>query len=330
MVLPTRTMADSGIYGRAAWRGELVPGVVVSAYKDGEGDYVAGPVAVSEPAATDGTYRLSLPPGQYTLVARSFAGREGRPGAGDYYCFYSGSPVIVSPGVWTPVGFNLVKVGEEDRLPGSGAALEGVVTYRDEPLEKLYLYLYDEPLAGFRGPGIATIPVGTGGRFRVAVKPGKYFIIARKRIRGGMYGPMEIGDYFNYYPKNPVQIGEGEKVRITLETVTRVSQLEEGQAPEPTVQGTLVDSAGDPVPGMRVFAYRSGEVTGRPLYFSEPSDPQGRFSLLVPVAGDFTLVARERFGGPAAQGEYSGRLDELRLPLEPGSGNVTLIVEREK
>jgi len=328
--LPHLAMAgpDSGIYGRAAWRGELVEGVVVSAYLDADSEYMADPVAVSAPAATDGTYRLSLPPGEYTLVARSPVSSNGRPLAGDYYCYYSGSPVIVSAGVWTPVGFNLVQVRGEERLTDSGTSIEGIITYRDEPLEKLYLYLYDEALEGFRGPGIATIPVGKGGRFRVSVKPGKYFVIARKRSRGGMYGPMEIGDHFNYYPGNPVKVSDGEKINIRLETVTRVSQLEEGEARAPTVQGTVVDLDGNPVSGLRVFAYRPGEVRGRPLYFSEPSGSLGKFSLLVPVTGDFTLVAKERFGGPAAEGEYSGRLEELHLPMAQGTEEVTIVVKR--
>lgn len=143
-----------------------------------------------------------------------------------------------------------------------------------------------------------------------------------------MYGPIEIGDHFNYYPGNPVMVSEGEKVRISLETVTRVSQLEEGKAPTPTVQGTVVDPDGNPVSGLRIFAYRSGEVRGRPLYFSEPSGPHGWFSLFVPVTGDFTLVAKERFGGPAAEDEYSGRLDELHLPIEQGLEKVTIVVSK--
>ena len=326
--LPARTFADSGIYGRVAFRGELVPGIIVSAYSDGDSEYLTNPVAVSDPAATDGTYRLTLPPGQYTLVARSSASPDGRPDVGDYYCYYSGSPVIVSAGSWTPVGFNLVKSAVEERVSDSKTSIEGIVSYRDEPLEKLYLTLYDEALDGFRGPGMATIPVGKGGRFRVSVKPGKYFVIARKRSRGGMYGPMEIGDYFNYYPGNPVTVSDGEKVSIRLETVTRVSQLEEGEAPTPTIQGAVVDADGNPVAGLRVFAYRSGEVRGRPLYFSEPSNSTGQYSLLVPVSGDFTLVAKERFGGPAAEGEFTGRMDDLHLPPERGVEKIVIVVQK--
>ncbi len=51
---------------------------------------------------------------------------------------------------------------------------------------------------------------------------------------------------------------------------------------------------------------------------------------MIPVKGDFTLVAKERFGGPAADGEYSGRLDELHLPIAQGSEEVTIVVNRKE
>ena len=90
----------------------------------------------------------------------------------------------------------------------------------------------------------------------------------------------------------------------------------------------MVDIDGNPVAGLRVFAYRSGEVTGRPLYFSEASGPSGTFSLLIPAAGDFTLIAKERFGGPAAEGEFSGRLEDLHLPADKGVEVVRIVVQK--
>lgn len=331
--LPEPVLAGgSGIYGRAAWRGELVPGVVVAAYADGSTAYLEGETARSDPTGVDGTYRLPLPPGRYTLVARKYGvAGSGRPGAGDYYCFYSGSPVVVPPDGWVPVGFNLVRFGDEDRQASERTLIEGRITYRDDPLERLYLYIYREPSEGFRGPGIATLPVGSGGRFRAAVEPGSYYLIARKRARGGMYGPMEIGDYFNYYPGNPVVVGDGERVEVTLETVTRISQLEEEQ-PVPGLDGRIVDDSGEPVPGVRVFAYPPGEVKGRPLFFSEPSDGDGRFHLPFPEPGSYSLAARQRFGGPAVTGEYHGLYRDGE-PTEMGGGGpggeVTLVVRRE-
>ncbi len=333
LALPAAVLADgSGIYGRAAWRGELVPGVVVTAYADGSTRYLSGGVARSEPTGVDGIYRLSLPPGRYTLVARKFGdpGTE-RPQAGDYYCYYSGSPVVVPADSWVPVGFNMVRFSQEMREASDRTLIEGMITFGDEPLEKLYLYIYTEPTEGFRGPGTATIPVGSGGRFRAVVKPGSYFLIARKRVRGGMYGPMEIGDYFNFYPGNPVVIGDGERVELTLETVTRISQLEE-ENPLPALEGRIVDGSGEPVAGVRVFAFPPGQVKGRPLYFSGPSGKDGRFRLLLPESGPFSLAARQRFGGPVSTGEYNG-LYRDGAPATMGEDDlnreVTLIVERQ-
>ncbi|HDL53764.1 MAG TPA: carboxypeptidase regulatory-like domain-containing protein [Proteobacteria bacterium] len=323
---------DSGVYGRAAWRGVLVPGVVVRAYRDGKSGYLTDEVAHSEPTATDGTYRLPLDPGRYTFVARGYkSGGDGRPSSGDFYCYYSGSPVVVPKEGWAPVGFNLVKYTPEVRKKADRASIQGTITFRGEPLEKLYLYLYKDSSGGFRGPGIATLPVGSGGRFRASVTPGEYFIIARKRARGGMYGPVEIGDYFNYYPGNPVEVGEGESVGLSIETVTRISQLEEGGSAIPTVEGRILDGDGSPVENVRVFAYPPGKVRGRPMFFSDPSGPDGRFVLPVPEAGAYSLAARQRFGGPAASGEYHGLYEE-GAPVEVGiSGpgeEITLKVEK--
>jgi len=328
------TAGDSGIYGRAAWRGELVSGITVFAYNNAKNNFTYDEFSRSEPTATDGTYRMSLPPGRYTLGARSSGtGEDGRPRPGDYYCYYSGSPVVVREGQWAPVGFNLVKYILEERYPDSSTAIEGTITYLDEPLEKLYLDLYTKPSEGFRGPGLAAYPVGAGGRFRINIPPGKYFVIARKRVRGGMYGPMEIGDYFNYYPGNPIVIEKGENVRLTIETVTRLSQLEEGLSSIPAINGRVAEPSGQPVKGVRVFAYGSGKTTGRPDYFSEPTDEGGRFSLSIPEPGDYSLVAREKFGGPAGPGEYNGvYLDgnTVAVGINDGKNDVTITVRRQK
>ncbi len=340
------TAGDSGIYGRAAWRGELVSGITVFAYNNAKSNFNDDEFSRSEATSTEGTYRMSLPPGRYTLVARSSgAGEDGRPGAGDYYCFYSGSPVVVREGQWAPVGFNLVKFIPEERhlaeerypaeekYTNNPTVIEGTITYQDEPLEKLYLNLYTEPSEGFRGPGLAAYPVGSGGRFRINISPGKYFVIARKRIRGGMYGPMEIGDYFNYYPGNPIVIEKGENVKLTIETVTRLSQLEEGLSSVPAINGRVVESSGQPVMGVRVFAYGSGITTGRPDYFSEPSDEGGHFSLSIPEPGDYSLVAREKFGGPAGPGEYNGVYlsgNTVAVGTDDGENDVTITVGKQK
>lgn len=297
--------AGSGVQGRVAWRTQLVPGITIRAYRS-LADLKAGKT-VAEAAATalDGTYRLELPPGSYFLTARDF---KGAPKPGDHFCYYSGSPVQVRTGGYTNVGFNLIKVPKE-QPPRSAAysGIEGNITYQGEPLQRVYLYVYRNPENGFKGPGYNILPVEKG-HFRMRLPPGDYWLLARKRAKGGRYGPIEIGDYFNYYYGNPVHIENGQVRDIELETITRLSMLEEGpKLPFRGVRGTITGPDGRPVAGLHVFAYRRSGMTGTPDFFSSPSGPDGHFELPLPGTGPYYLLAREAFGGPATTGELYGK-----------------------
>ncbi|TYO97120.1 hypothetical protein EDC39_11150 [Geothermobacter ehrlichii] len=304
LLAATAAQAASGARGRVAWRGELVPGVRIFAYRQ-IADITGGEaVAVSTPTALDGTWQLTLPPGRYYMVARSFTGR---PQAGDYFCYYSGSPVEVVDGHFTNVGFNLIRVPEErpaKRARVSG--IEGEITYQDELLEQVYLYVYRDTKSGFKGPAYNIVPVEKG-RFRLRLPPGEYWLLARKRQQGGRYGPVNIGDWFNYYYGNPVRIEPGMVRHIRLETITRLSNLEQGEElPFHGVRGRVVGPDGAPAAGLHVFAYRQPQMTGTPAHFSPPTDSVGRFQLRLP-AGRWYLLARQSFGGPAAGGELYGK-----------------------
>jgi len=67
----TQPLIAGGIKGRVAWRGELVPGIRIHAYTSIDSIAQNKSVAVSQPAAQDGTYQLELPAGRYYLVARN-------------------------------------------------------------------------------------------------------------------------------------------------------------------------------------------------------------------------------------------------------------------
>lgn len=309
--------AGNGVKGRAAWRGELVPGLWVSAYLAIE-DVAAGkPLAVSGPTALDGTYQLELPPGSYVLVARSF---DGQPKPGDYFCYYSGSPIDVQAGHYTNVGFNLIRVPEEAALKrGKTTGLAGEISYQDEPLEKVYLYVYRDAKSHFKGPAYNIVPVEKG-RFRLRLPEGDYYLLARKRLAGGRYGPVAIGDYFNFYYGNPVHLAQGTVRTIHLETITRLSNLEQGEdeLPFQGVRGQVFGPDGAPVAHLYVFAYRDPAMTGTPDFFSGATDADGHFELRLPPQGSFYLLARQSFGGPAAEGELYGkyaRNNEHRIEL---------------
>ena len=319
--------AATGLSGRVAWHGELIEGVTVRAYKS-VADLVTGEaVADSQPTATDGTYQLDLPPGRYVLTARDF---EGAAQAGRHFSYYNGSPVKVVAGRRTHVGFNLIRI-PEPVAPQSGkrSGLKGKLSFQGEPLEKSYLYVYKDSTKGFKGPAYFIQPVADGN-FRLRLPPGDYFLLARKRAKGGQFGPIEIGDYFNYYYGNPVRIKQGETQYIDLETVSRLSMLEEGEAlPFQGVQGQILDADDRPVSGIHVFAYRSAEMTGTPDYFSPATQTDGRFELTLPETGTWHLLARENFGGPAAEGEQYGRFQadpHHAVHLKTESQTVEIII----
>jgi hypothetical protein len=319
--------AASGIQGRAAWRGEVGAGVKVRAYRS-VADIAAGKeVAVSTPTALDGTYRLELPPGNYYLTARDF---DGAPQPGRLFCYYSGAPVTVRDGAYTNVGFNLIRVPQEaPATAGAASGIKGEITFQGAALERAYLYVYKDGRDGFKGPGYVIQPVEKG-TFRLRLPPGEYYLLARKRAKGGQFGPIETGDYFNYYYGNPVRIEAGQIRDIKLETITRLSMLEEGPtAAFRGVRGRVLGSNGKPVQGVHVFGYRAAAMTGTPAVFSTPTAGDGSFELPLGDDGPYYLLAREAFGGPAGEGELYGRLEKpaLRLDAEHPVREVTIYVE---
>ncbi|HAD05088.1 MAG TPA: hypothetical protein DEB35_05715 [Desulfuromonas sp.] len=246
-----------------------------------------------------------MPPGSYYLTARDY---EGAPQPGQLFCYYSGAPVTVRDGAYTNVGFNLIRIPQEAVAEASASSgIKGEITFQGELLGRSYLYVYKEPEAGFKGPGYFVQPVEKG-TFRLRLPPGKYYLLARKRLKGGQFGPIDIGDHFNYYYGNPVTIEAGKVREVKIETITRLSMLEEGEkAPFRGVRGIVQGPAGKGVDGLRVFAYTTPAMTGTPAFFSPPSGADGRFELPLHGSGPYFLLAREAFGGPAAAGELYGR-----------------------
>lgn len=322
-LISTGAFAESGVRGRVAWRGELIPEISVRAYHQ-IADIAKGKVvAVSSPTDLDGLYQLDLPPGHYVLTASNSSG-ELKPG--DLFCYYSGSPIQVPPNGYRNVGFNLIRVPEEQPVKqAKRSGIYGQLSYQGEPLEKAYLYVYKDSGKNFKGPGYFIQPVARGD-FRLNLPPGDYYLLARKRMQGGQFGPIEIGDYFNYYFGNPVHIEAGQLHEIKIETVTRLSMLEEDVVELQGVSGRVVDAAGAPQTGLYVFAYRQAEMTGNPDFFSAPTGPDGSFEISLPDGGPYYLLARQAFGGPAGGDELYGKLKQA----DGGPAPVSVSAKQEE
>lgn len=337
-VLSTAAPFTAGVEGLASLRGELVPGVVVLAFdKPGPGPGSA-PVAVAAPTGADGKYRLALPPGQYHVVAIKTAANVWTGGfsPGDLFCYYLGNPVAVAAGRPTQVAFNLIRVpAEQQPAPSAGAGVAGRVTAEGKPLGRAYLYVYREAENHFRGLGESVVPTDERGEFRVKLAPGRYYLLARKRKEGGMYGPPRKDDYVGYYFGNPVEVRPGSLLTVQLEATTRVDLLE-GQFKEGKAgffQGLTLDDRGKPVPGLYVLLYAAGsEGSGTPTKVAGPTDQAGRFR----IQGDgarYRIVARANLGGPPEEGEWygvwRGRGGEPETEAEAGR-EIRITVERHR
>lgn len=328
----------TGARGRVAIRGEVVPGVVVLAYAGFEEGLASVPVARSGPTDAEGIYSIELPPGAYFLVAAKSAG-ESLSGLakGDLFCYYGGNPVRVEPGRTVNVGFNLVRVSD-DPAPVLPQGVSGFVRdEKGEPLSGGTVYFYKSPAEGFRGiPGFFA-RIGPDGSFRARLRKGSFFVIARRRESGELFGPTEIGDYFGYYPRNPVVLRDGAAVGIGIEAVPRLGMLEkfEGFAPMErgiTLHVRVTDATGRAVPGVRVLAYRREEMTGFPAYVSGKSGEDGFADLTVLDEGNYYLLAREKLGGPAESewyGKYGGSPDHsVRVERGEAPGELRIEVGR--
>lgn len=298
--------AAQGVKGRSSLGGTLVEQIEVRAYGFRPGGF--GPLTGDAPAgttltATDGSYRLELPPGRYVVEAlKKKGGNRGKsPEAGDLYCLYSGSPVTVTAGQWTAVGLYLVTVAPERRGRGENARVSGNIVFKGEPVERAYLYAYASADGAFRGPADLLQPVAKGA-FSVRLPPGVYYLVARKRMRGGAYGPIDTGDLFNFYPGNPVRLAEGEEVALEIPLVERLNQLEEESGTYRGVRVQVLDEKGGPLAGYYVLAYPNAARTGPPSATSAPTDKDGATFVNLPPDAPH-LRARVSLGGPLEERE---------------------------
>ncbi len=294
-----------GVEGLVSFEGKNIAGVTVRAFAHIPGSF--GPDSGQPPVKSvlsgpDGSAKLELPDGRYVIDGiKKNKGNSGSVEEGDLYSIFLGSPVTVQKGKFTQAGLNLARAGAQKTKKGGKTAVKGVLTHKGKPAQKAYLFFYSSPDSSFRGQADITAPVASGN-FSVAVKPGKYYLVARKRAKGGTSGPLEKGDLFNYYAKNPVTVAEGEEIEVEIPLVQRLDELEGGATSSKGVKILVTDSKGAPLKGFYVMAYPSAERSGHPALSAGPTDEKGELFLNLSEGGKY-LRARKSMGGPLEEGE---------------------------
>jgi len=285
--------------------------VFASADLNPQGPKLAGPVLTDE----QGYFKLEVEQENVALYAFSSDGR--------YFAFCGRNPLRVLDGQTNWAGLQAVAVSEplvSTYADEYSAALEGMVTYADQPLADAYVSLYLDAGEDLKGQGYRiSAPTGGDGYFFFDGLPqSSYYLVARKRATAVRVGPLEEGDLLGIYAGNPLNLVAGQRVKIQLPLVerqptsARVSLL--SRAGAGCLQGQIFDQQQSPQAGLRAFAYRN-KVIGhqRPDAISTISGSDGRFELCFDAPGIYYLGAREAFGDSPAPGElfglYAGNAD---------------------
>ena len=338
--------SGSGFEGRVVINGAVIPGARVYAYKTFADFTASKPLAISLVTGDDGKYRLDLAPGSYYMVAKKRQGEgiDGPVAVGEYFSFQGSNPITVSPGKYIHVGFSMLPydkgVAYEAYDDAAAGGLTGVVTLDGKPLAGAYVTLYVDTAEDLRGSTYASSPpTGADGTFRFDFLPEvEYFVVARKRAAGGVAGPLTDGDYFGFFPANPVTAKSGKLARIEIPVVTKAGEIGmEDSLFRDTgtkVTGVILDKEGKPPQGVYVFAYLEKVMAHkRPEFISKVVDKDGRYVLNLPQGGTYYLGARSQYGDTPALGEWYGRWEgtgdhSVKLKTGETLQNIDMTVEQ--
>ncbi|ABB30833.2 hypothetical protein Gmet_0590 [Geobacter metallireducens GS-15] len=164
-----------------------------------------------------------------------------------------------------------------------------------------------------RTPDMGT-PVDQEGGFRVQAPAGRYYLVMLKRVDPNSAGPPREGDP-QYYARDKkgkpkefvVKAGKTTNIGTITEAVPYrkgVAAVKDGTT---GIEGTVTDKQGQPVAGIRVFAYEAAEMQGMPRYASNETGADGKYVLVLTGKGTYFLKARTHYGGgKPAEGEFLG------------------------
>jgi hypothetical protein len=150
------------------------------------------------------------------------------------------------------------------------------------------------------------------GKFLAALPDGKYYLGAIKRKSGEDIGPLQEGDLFL-----PILAEGASRQHVIInDSATDIGNVT-GALPYKkssfatesvtAIEGNITDSSGRPVENTMIFAFTSPAMIGKPLFISEKTGKDGRYTLRVYQGGKYYLKIRNVYGGGTMKaGEIMG------------------------
>ena len=169
-------------------------------------------------------------------------------------------------------------------------ALQGVVV---APLQESYLYIYKEGMDLY-GPAYArSQATDSAGAFALNLPEGDYIAVVRKRQGAETVGPVVAGDNRSEFINLQVRQGMTTQTFVAPLKIGNERGLAAGEAGGKTgLAGRITDADGQPVADARIQVYDHVQMSERPKYVSNKTDPDGRYLILLPEGGTYYVCAR--------------------------------------
>lgn len=363
-----QALADTLIEGIVFSTKGPIADAVVHAYPDVESLFNKKNSISSRPGEKPGQFKLSLPPGNYYLVA------EGTVDDIAMFSYHGINPIsITDQSHWIP--FFALETPPVRFEPGT-TGISGTVYYKGTALADGTVSVYPLSDKQFRGMGLFTNSLDEDGRFYFDLEPGLYVVVARQRQQDSAMGPLGPKDLFCYPATNPIPVEEDVISDIHINCYPRndlegfldkdaidprgrkqegrrtasLQDTEINLVPDPGLQGPrtgvtgisgrVLDLEGNPQAGLYVAAY---PANGNLLFqmhilrlmtkFIAKTDDNGRFSIMLDGGGMYYLVAREILGQAPDSLERYGLFEgnaNHSIEVAPGEQEeaVTIFVDR--
>jgi hypothetical protein len=318
------------VSGRVLYHEEPIKGAKVFLYKNVD-DMVKDTPAKTALTDDDGGYTLTIPAGRYYFTARE---------KNSYFSYSGRNPVNLKRAGEYWLGFQAEKIEHvktTDYDDEFSSAIAGRVMHNDTPVKDAFVTIFLDDSDEFKGPGYSIISTDSNGGFFFDYLPeSEYFVLVRKRSSGEKVGPIYEGDLYAYFPDNPLYTQNGKTKHITINCVSKIDDEHAGQniLPKTGILGTVLDTDGNPVAGVHVFAY-TNPVIGhkRPKALSFATKEDGRFILELKEGGTYYIGARKRHGDSPEPGELFGMYEKtpdhsIKIDADTLIQNVTIVVEK--